>query len=303
MTDPKDDPGTLTEDAVELEEELEEELPAGDDDEPELEDEDAEEPAEGDPQGEQGEDAAPDAGGVEDEDDLPTDPVELRKLARARTQEAREAKAVAERFERILATRPPQTGDDRRPAAQHDQEAEDLANDFAAVAADPDDPRNRLLLKLTDRLLRAEQRNERKSQAQIALEKVPPAHRTQVQAIVDQYNVPVPVAHQLWKGVLFDQAVARKKTGKGGSPAPTTPAEPAAPRPTGSARPTALRPVPPKPKSSGGDLLDLGGGFKVPSKFTPDGYATFMDGLTPDQKQKVFKARRAPGGVQIVSKV
>jgi len=280
--DPKDP--TETED-VELDEEQEEaEEPTGDE-EPAGDEDDQETEAE--PKGEEPEQP-------EDDDDLPDDPKALRHIVRMQQQQIERSH--------------------REPAASTsnatDEGPDPLMQSIATVIQDKSIPveLRKVIYGLTQKLAATEQEAMSANRAarrvsEDAVEKdIPRAHREGAKQIADQFKIPLPVAHQLYKAHLYDAAVERQRAKRSGRAAPVAEA-PAPSRSVGTAKHTFTRPVRGGGTgSSGGSSVDISG-VKVPLKFKSSGeYATFMDGLPSDKHRAiVLKARRDGRAAQIAS--
>jgi uncharacterized protein (UPF0147 family) len=281
--DPKDP--TETED-IELDEEQEETAEPTGDEEPAGDENDEE--AEAGPEDEEQQPETQD----DEDDDLPTDPKALRHIVR-------EQQKMLERSQREPAA---------RPSNATDEEPDPLMQSVATVIKDKSIPVDlrRVIYGLTQKLAQTEQEamsakravskvNERDTERDI-----PQAHREGAKAISREFGIPLPVAHQLYKAQLYDEAVARKRAKKSGRAAPAAEA-PAPSRSVGTAKHTFTRPV-----RGGGDgtagakTVDIAG-VKVPLKFKSSSeYATFMDGLPSDKHRAiVLKARRNGTAAQI----
>lgn len=279
--DPKDPTETEDIDTTEEQEEFEE--PTGDEDPADGEGDEEPEAGDEDDQGEEQEQS-------EEDDDLPTDPKALRHIVR-------EQQKMLERSNREPAA---------RTSNATDEEPDPLMQSIAAVIKDKSLPIDlrRALYGLTQKLAQTEQeaslarRDASKVTEDSVVRSIPKSRREGVLAISKKFGVPVPVAHELYKGQLYDQAVARSRAKRSGSPPPdaSTPT-----RKAGSAQHTFTRPVRGgSVGSSGATAVDIAG-VKVPLKFKSSSeYATFMDGLPSDKHRAiVLKARRNGTAAQI----
>lgn len=281
--DPKDP--TETEDIELTEEQEETEEPTGDEDP--AGDEDDEEPEAGD-EGDQ-DPEKPEAEAQDDDDDLPTDPKALRHIVR-------EQQKMLERSQREPAA---------RTSNATDEEPDPLMQEIATVIKDKTIPMSlrKVVYGLTQKLAQTEQEamRARRDASRVSQDSearsIPKAHREGAKAIADQFKIPLPVAHQLYKAQLYDQAVERKRANKRGEPPAEK--EPAPSRKTGSAQHTFTRPV----RGGGGSpakVVDIAG-VKVPLTFKSSSeYASYMDGLPSDKHRAiVLKARRDGLAAQI----
>jgi len=220
----------------------------------------------------------------EAEDDLPTDPKALRQLVRQQ--------------QKLIATRSPES----RPEATDDEAPDPFLAEVQAVIKDKRMPLSlrRVVYGLTQKLAEADNvaRTAQREAARVGTEagalKIPEAHRKGSLEIAKTYGIPLAVAHQLYKGQLYDQATTRRDARKRGEERPERPAPAESTRRTGAAQHTATRPVRSAPEGSvvGGTVKISG--ISVPLKFKSSAdYATFMDKLPSDRHRAiVLKARR-----------
>lgn len=229
---------------------------------------------------ETGETAETGAGDGQD-DDLPDDPAELRRIARERGVREREARELASRFEAIAVGRtPPQTPTAKPERAEGEDEFQPhLDAAYRELAEHPDDPdpkvMRKALLALTGVVLKTRESVKRSAQDSEAMGSIPAKHLQPTREIAARFGIPLTVAHQLYKGKLYDDAVAKRREG-GGKAKPAAPETPPA---RGQSKPTAMRPAPPKPPGASGNILTLPSGLKVNAVQTPETYAKLMDDL------------------------
>lgn len=238
---------------LEIDEEVEEEEPT---DEPEAEV--AEEtPQEDEPEVEQD----------DPEDDLPGDTKVLKRMIRQQRLEYRQLQEAALR---------------RTPPTEEEPDELTVALD-ALGKSSPEAAKVAGLL--ARKLGEIEATGARDRQNTAAMAKVSPKHREHVEAIATKYGLPVPVAHAIYKGALYDQAVSRKRAKA--TETPTVTAEPS--RPQGAAPKT--RPVRRTPETAAPGLVVIEG-LKIKQKMKPGEYAALLDSLPPEKRKVVFRARR-----------
>lgn len=288
MTDPKqqaeNQPDEQPEaDEIELDEEQDEESPAGDDQPAGDEGDEAEEAAD------EGYDDQPED--AEQDDELPDDPKVLKALLRQQSQFLQNAQ-------------PPRPA----PATDREEEVDPFIEDVKAVVQDRTIPLGirKVLYGMTQRLAQAdnEARVARREASRTATEasalKIPEEHRRDVMEIATQFGIPLNVAYQLHKGELYDKEQTRR-AGRAAPPArrPTPPAAPqGSTRRTGSAQHTVTRPVRPGPAPSGdgaGPAVVVSG-MRVPKEFKSAAeYSRFMDGLPSDKHRAIVLKLRKDG--------
>lgn len=160
-------------------------------------------------------------------------------------------------------------------------------------------PIKRVMLGLARKVASAETTAHRSVQEAAALSKMPAKHQSDVQSLVQRFNLPVEVAHQLYKGNLYDKAVARAREKKrGGEGTDEVQPAPTAPR-VGSSKHTSIRPVRSSGEASSPTVTVQG--IKVPKEFqNAQAYEKFMAALPSDQHRAVvFKARRTGSAATI----
>lgn len=264
--EPKDQP-----DDVELDEDEDEDAPEEEEStEPEAETEDEAEP-EGD---EDQQEEAP----ADEDDDLPSDPKVLKRMLRQQQIQLERTHGIAEQALR------------RQPPTDEEQPDEMAATFDELAKRDP--AAAKLVAHLANKLQAIESQVDRRARDTEAMAKVPAKHQAHVKAIKEKFGLPTVVAHQIYKGALYDQAVARKQA-KAKPAAP--PAEHAERRSEGKAPLT--RPVRKVPDANGAGTIVVEG-LKLKPKYKPGEYATLMDSLPP-AKRKVVLALRSEGKIAV----
>lgn len=264
--EPKDQP-----DEVELDEDEDEDAPEEDEStETEAEPEDEAEP-EGD------EDPAEEE--EPEEDDLPSDPKVLKRMLRQQQIQLERTHGIAEQALR------------RQPPTEEGQ-PDELAQTFEDLAK-RDPAAAKLVSHLKAEIDEIRGQTVRTTKDAAAMAKVKPQHQEHVKAIMDKFGLPAVVAHQIYKGALYDQAIARRDAKKA-KPARTQ--EPETTRPQGKAPLT--RPVRRAPDSGNGVGTLVVEGLKLKTKYKPGEYATLMDSLPP-AKRKVVLALRSDKKISV----
>lgn len=176
--------------------------------------------------------------------------------------------------------------------------ADPLEEDLRSVAGDESIPLHvrRLTVGLARRLGMTEQQLAQAKREARVIQTIPKAHAAPVQELADKFGIPVEVAHQLYKGQLYDRAVERAKSKRGGGAPPATPAAPAPQRRAAvhtSSRP--VRSVAPGNAGGGTSTVKIDGvSAKVPIEFESSAaYEKFMDNLPENERARVFAARRS----------
>lgn len=200
-----------------------------------------------------------------------------------------------------------QRGGDRRPAT--DPKPDPLAVDYEEMLKDEKVPLSvkRVVHGLAGRTVAAE--NRAAAAEQIArrsqVQSIPEKHRARVTELVDKFGLTPEIALQLHKGELYDQAMQRKRTkreGGGEREVETPPRRPAEQR--GSAKhTTTTRAVRREPEAGvNGDSVRVKGypNLKIPLEFpNSTAYEKYMDSLSPEHREVVFKVRRAGTAAKI----
>lgn len=265
--EPKDQP-----DEVELDEDEDEDAPEEEESaETEAEPEDEAEP-EGD---EDQQEEAP----ADEDDDLPSDPKVLKRMLRQQQTLLERTHGIAEQALR------------RQPPTDEEQPDEMAATFDELAKRDP--AAAKLVAHLASKVQQLEGQVDRRARDTEAMARVPAKHQAHVKAIKEKFGLPTVVAHQIYKGALYDQAVARKQAKKAKPEAP--PAEHAERRPQGKAPLT--RPVRKVPDANGAGLIVVEG-LKLKPRYKPGEYATMMDALPP-AKRKVVLALRSEGKISV----
>jgi hypothetical protein len=175
----------------------------------------------------------------------------------------------------------------RREPPTREAEPDEVEVLLSELESEPEKAAPKVLAHILRRDRERETAGVREREAAAALAAVPEKHRAHVQAMVERFHLPVPVAHSLYKGALYDQAMARKRAKT--QPTETEPAETS--RPQGKAPQT--RPVRRAPESASSAGHVVVEGLKIKAKLKPGEYAAMMDRLTPAQRKIVFRAKSA----------
>lgn len=206
------------------------------------------------------------------DDDLPDDPKTLKRMVR---EAVLREQHTADNLRQSLRREPP----------TREAEPDEVADLLAELESEPEKATPKVLAHILRRDREREAAAERGREAAAALAAVPEPHRADVQAMVEKFHLPVPVAHAIFKGALYDRAMERKRARK-------TEAEPVAPsRPQGKAPLT--RPVRRTAEPANGAGYVVVEGLKIKAKQRPGEYAATMDRLTPEQRRIVFRAKQA----------
>lgn len=153
---------------------------------------------------------------------------------------------------------------------------------------------------LAARTAEAVEAAERAKQETRQLQSIPPKARARVQELVDRFGLPPAIAHQLHKGELYDQAVAKKRAKRTGGGEEDVVDEPVR-RPTdqrgGAKHTSTVRAVRREDATSpNGKTVSVKGhpNLKIPLEFpNSTAYEKFMGALSDEDRATVFKLRRS----------
>lgn len=204
--------------------------------------------------------------------DLPDDPKTLKRMVRQAQLQAQHAN---ETLRQSLRREPP----------TREAEPDELETTLAELETDPAKGATKALALILRREKAREERSVREARVSEALGQIPEKHRADVSAITRKFNLPVTVAHAIYKGALYDRAMERKRSR-------TKEAEAAEPsRPQGKAPQT--RPVRRTAEPANGAGYIVVEGLKIKAKQKPGEYSALLDSLTPEKRRKVYAARKA----------